>query len=151
MAMPNFRLASLLNLREAQLTEAMQEMARIEAQVLTLQSALEQVGNERDATLHRSVPVNATRAADLGLATQYLAWLEQRELRLRHELDQIQAALARARVTVMERHQAAEVLRRLRERHNVAVREDEGRRERRAVDELATLQVGLQRQNQREE
>jgi|SRR6185437_3585679 len=146
MSLPSFRLASVLSYRESQLTEAVHEMSRIETRMQSLENALVTVTRERDDTMDQAIPARDTRAADLRLAIQYLAVLEQRELGLRREAVKLAGELARARTTVRERHQAVDVLNRLHGRQAEADRVDASRREQRALDEVAGRQAELRRQ-----
>lgn len=146
MAAPSFRLASILTYRESQLKEALQEMVRVEARIKSIEKALTHALRERDSTLQATVPVSGTRAADLRIATQYLFVLEQRENLLRRESQQLQTLLVRVRAAVKERHQAVDVLTRLRERQMAAARLDASRSEQRRMDEVASVQAELRRQ-----
>lgn len=145
MSLPPFRLASVLSYRESRLTEAVQEMSRIETRMQSLESDLVSVTRERDDAFGHAVPAHDTRAADLRLAIQYLAVLEQRELGLRREAIQLAGELARARTTVRERHQEVDVLNRLHGRQAEAERVDASRREQRALDEVAGRQAERRR------
>ena len=145
MSLPSFRLASVLSFRESQLTEAVQEMSRIETRMQSLENDLVTVTRERDDTMGHAVPAHDTRAADLRLAIQYLAVLEERELGLRREALKLATELTRARTAVKERHQAVDVLNRLQGRQAEAERVDASRREQRALDEVAGRQAELRR------
>jgi flagellar export protein FliJ len=140
MAQP-FRLASVLSLREARLVAAMQELARTESLVRAQEATLERLRAEVQETLQRTTPA-AGAAADLQLASDYLAALERQELALIHQLDQLRARLERTRTVVRERHQAVDVLKRLRGR------QEESRAEQRATDEIAGLQAEARRRTE---
>lgn len=142
----SFRLASVLSYRKSQLTEAVQEMSRIETRMQSLEHDLVRVSRERDDTLDRTVPIRATRAADLRLASQYLAVLDRRELGLQREAFQLQRDLVLARTAVKERHQAVDILNRLKGKQVAAARLDADRREQLALDEVAGLQAEIRRQ-----
>ncbi|MGH2461095.1 MAG: flagellar export protein FliJ [Chloroflexota bacterium] len=145
MSLPPFRLASVLSYRESRLTEAVREISRIETRLRSLESALVGVTRERDAAFGHAVPAYNTRAADLRLAIQYLAVLEQRELGLRREAIQLTGELTRARATVRERHQEVDILNRLHGRQAEAERVDARRREQRQLDEVAGRQAERRR------
>jgi len=146
MAQP-FRLASVLSLREARLVAAMQELARTESLVRAQEATLERLRAEVQETLQRTTPA-AGAAADLQLASDYLAALERQELALIHQLDQLRARLERTRTVVRERHQAVDVLKRLRGRQLAAARQEESRAEQRATDEIAGLQAEARRRTE---
>ncbi len=136
-----FRLASVLALRESQLTEALQKMSQIETEANELEYRLTAISRERDATLAQTMPLGKLDAADLRLASQYLDVLEQRALLIKRQAGLIRGQLARARTVVVERHQAVDILTRLRQRLEAAARQDERRVEQRHLDEVAALRA----------
>jgi flagellar export protein FliJ len=146
MAQP-FRLASVLSLREARLVAAMQELARTESLVRAQEATLERLRAEVQETLQRTTPA-AGAAADLQLASDYLAALERQELALIHQLDQLRARLERTRTVVRERHRGGPVHRRRRAPLGAAPRQEESRAEQRATDEIAGLQAEARRRTE---
>lgn len=142
-----FRLASVLAIRESQLTEALQKMSQIETEANQLEHRLKAIARERDATFARTAPSGELDAADLWLASRYLEVLEREALVIQQQVGQVQGQLARARTVVAERHQAVDVLTRLRERLEAAARQDERRVEQRQLDEVAAQRAERRRRN----
>ena len=142
-----FRLASVLALRESQLTEALQKVSQIETEANLLEYRLKAISRERNATFARITPSGELDAADLWLASQYLDVLEQQALSIRGQVGLVQGQLAQARTVVLERHQAVDVLMRLRERLEAAARQDELRVEQRHLDEVAAVRAERRRRN----
>ena len=135
MAQP-FRLATVLDFREAQLSMAVQNLARAETAVQSVERSLTQLEQDQFSLLAQSMSWQERPAADFRLTTLYLDVLERRQQSLGAELVTLREQLARARDSVIERHRAVDILHRLKERHMNVVRQEEARQEQRAIDEV---------------
>jgi flagellar export protein FliJ len=144
-----FRLASVLALRESQLTEALQKVSRYETEAHHLEDRLEAISRERDATFARTTTSGELDAADLRLASQYLDALDHQALAIQHQVGLVKGQLAEARTLVIERHQAVDILTRLKERIEATVQQDERRVEQRHLDEVAAQRAEQGRRKQR--
>jgi len=131
-----FRLATVLEFREAQQSMAVQDLARAEAAVQSVERSLTQLEQDQFALLAQSVSWKERPAADLRLTTLYLDVLERRQQSLGAELVTLREQVARAREIVVVRHQAVDILNRLKERQMSIVHQEEARQEQRAIDEV---------------
>jgi flagellar export protein FliJ len=140
-----FRLASVLALREAQVDEAAIVVARIEVEVTHVEASRKRVAEQQQSTLSSMAPPRATVAADFHQAVEYLEHLGRRDQSLIADETTLRQKLDQARTTLRDRHQAATVLDKLRQRHEALLREDQQREERRTIDEVAGLQAERRR------
>ena len=131
-----FRLSTVLDFREAQLSMAVQDLTRAETAVQSVEYSLIQLEQEQSSLLGQSTSWRERPAADLGLIAQYLNVLEQRQQSLGAELITLREQTARARAIVVERHRAVDILNRLKERQLSIARQEKSRQEQRAIDEV---------------
>ncbi len=137
-----FRLASILSLREAELSESSHEVASFESQVRAIDNSRTEVELGRQATRHKvSAASKPVVAADLHLATDYLKALDREDERLRREAELVQQSLATARTVLVGRHQAVSVLQRLRDRLAEAEALELARSQQRALDEVSAVRA----------
>ena len=141
-----FRLASVLSLREAQLSESSEQVARIETRVLSIEVSRGEVESEREQTQEGVASAESILAADLHVAAVYLTALERESDQLRAEALVVRQTLDSARSDLVERHRAVTVLRRLRERLSSAAVLEATRGEQRALDEVAGVQAYRRKQ-----
>lgn|GEM_PF-4565224 len=137
----SFRLRTVLSYREFQLDRAVQDVARLQGRIQTLSDATAKLVAEREAVAAGALLASETSAANLHLVTVYVEALEAREETIRKEVAELSVHLESARAVVRERQKAVEVLRRLRERLRAQDLQDEARREQRAMDEVASMQM----------
>jgi flagellar export protein FliJ len=135
-----FRLASVLSLRDSQLTEAGSAVAQIESEIQLLESASYQVDASRRAVQQGFVQERSVSSAELRQAAEYLEVLEHEYTRLREQVELARRRVLDARSMLVERHQAVSVLKKLRDRLDEAATLDDQHSEQRALDEVAGAQ-----------
>ncbi|HUX86302.1 MAG TPA: flagellar export protein FliJ [Chloroflexota bacterium] len=146
-----FRLASVLDFREAQLSMAVQDLARAETAVQSIENTLHELEQDQYSVLGQSTSWKERPAADLRLIADYLDVLQQHQQSLEAALVTLREHMAQARAVVVERHRGVDILNRLKERQMSIVRQEEARQEQRAIDEVnSTRSIEKSRQEDEE-
>jgi flagellar export protein FliJ len=136
-----FRLHALLRLREAMETEAQRHLARMLHAQRDLESQIETLLQERTAAFEakRSAPGQTVDLLRWRLAERFLVVLERREGRLREAHRQATIETENARASLVKARQAHLTLLRLKERRQALHDQENDRKERREVDDIAVL------------
>lgn len=136
-----FRLHALLRLREAMEQEARRALARLMDSRRTLEAGLEAVREERTAAFEarRTEPGTPVDLQRWRLVERYLVVLERREASLREELRRVAEQTEAARAAVVRARQERMTLTRLMERRKLLHDQENDRKERLEVDDLAVL------------
>ncbi|MGO8752374.1 MAG: flagellar export protein FliJ [Thermoguttaceae bacterium] len=140
MARFNFRLATLLRLREATRDERRQQLAKaFEAEEILRRQALQV--DENLAALHahaRKISGPGHVNADSLLEAQrFELTLKAHKQQLGRQQEMVRAEIEQRRAALVEANREAQILERLRERQYQRYREEENRREIRVLDEAA--------------
>jgi flagellar FliJ protein len=140
MAKFNFRLATLLKLREATRDDRRQQLAKaFEAEEILLRQALEV--DENLAALHAHARKIAgpgkVNADSLLEAQRFELALRAHRQQLGQQQELVRAEIEQRRAALVEANREAQILERLRERQHERYREVENRREIRVLDEAA--------------
>lgn len=140
-----FRLHALLRLREAMETEAQRALGRLLHAQRELEGQLEGLRLERSATFEaRRSP--AGEPVDLlrwRLVERYLVVLERRETRLGEELQQATRRTEAGRAALVKARQERMMMVRLMERRKALHDQENDRKERLEVDDLAVIRSRL--------
>jgi flagellar protein FliJ len=140
-----FRMATLLRLREATRDERRAHLAEAQRADAELQSQLTQVGDELRRLQHECRKTAGPGTVDVPRLIEvdrYMAELRAQESQLQQQRQTLAEEIDRRREAVLEADRDVQSLEKLRDRQLQAHRQEEERRENKRLDEAA-LQAGL--------
>ena len=134
-----FSLQSVLRLRRHQTEQAVEALTRLQQERRKLEEAIE-AARQKLEQLQQELAARQTAVDPAQLRRQEAYWMKARQQlsRLEQQLARLQQQEAEARALVLERRQAEESLKRLRERQYARHLEAEAAAERAWIDEQAT-------------
>jgi flagellar protein FliJ len=145
MARFTFRLATLLRLRESERDQRRAELAQAYHADDILRQQDEDLERERIGLLAISREAAGPGTVDIDRLIQtqrYELLLKTHQQQLRRQREAVAAEIGRRRETLVRANREVRILENLREKQAQRHREEEGRRETKRLDEVATQRVG---------